>query len=296
MADAKLTDMTAASALAAADLLYVSQSAADRKATMSQLALFAATPVAVSGTTKTFALTDGNVTQVCSNAAAQTLTIPPNSSVAFPIGTKIPCFRTGAGLPTFAAGAGVTIRLPTAIKPNRMMGAQATKSGDQTSFNASSGVAPLTFDSESFDTDAFHSTVTNTERLTIPSGLGITKVEVFGNCNFTLVANGSFLATQIIGSAGGNPSALHYMTTGSGSGGGEYSYTLSSGPIPIGSNTYYYLNAYISDTNVTVSAGSFISINVTEINPVGSITYQYGWVTAEKIDTDEWVLSGPALG
>ena len=37
-----------------------------------------------------------------SNAAAQTVTVPPNSSVAFPIGTQIDCAQIGAGKVTFA--------------------------------------------------------------------------------------------------------------------------------------------------------------------------------------------------
>ena len=37
---------------------------------------------------------------------------------------------------------------------------------------ATGGGAVLTFDSELFDTDAYHSTVTNTSRLTVPTGKG----------------------------------------------------------------------------------------------------------------------------
>lgn len=36
------------------------------------------------------------------NAAAQTITVPPNSSVAFPIGTQIDLAQLGAGKVTFA--------------------------------------------------------------------------------------------------------------------------------------------------------------------------------------------------
>lgn len=42
-------------------------------------------------------------------AGAQVLTIPPNSSVAFPVGTEISFSQAGAGGVTVAAGAGVTI-------------------------------------------------------------------------------------------------------------------------------------------------------------------------------------------
>jgi hypothetical protein len=43
-------------------------------------------------------------------ATANTLTVPPNDSVAFPIGTTIDITQYGAGQTTIAGGAGVTIR------------------------------------------------------------------------------------------------------------------------------------------------------------------------------------------
>jgi hypothetical protein len=43
-------------------------------------------------------------------AGATVITVPPNSSVAFPIGTVVEVGRYGAGTVTVAAGAGVTVR------------------------------------------------------------------------------------------------------------------------------------------------------------------------------------------
>jgi hypothetical protein len=58
----------------------------------------------------TFVLADGNNTVVTlSNASANTLTIPPNSSVAFPVGTVLNFAQTGAGQTTITQGSGVTI-------------------------------------------------------------------------------------------------------------------------------------------------------------------------------------------
>lgn len=68
------------------------------------------TPVTVSGTSKTFALSDAGTLQVCSNAATQTLTVPTNASVAFALGTKIDLFQQGAGQVVIAAAGGVTIQ------------------------------------------------------------------------------------------------------------------------------------------------------------------------------------------
>lgn len=62
-----------------------------------------------SGTTYTLALTDaGNVID-CTNASAFTVTVPPNSSVAFAIGSQIEVMQGGAGKVTLAQGSGVTI-------------------------------------------------------------------------------------------------------------------------------------------------------------------------------------------
>lgn len=62
------------------------------------------------GTTYTFVLTDVSKVIEMNNAAANTVTVPPNSSVAFPVGTVIELLQYGAGQTTIAAGSGVTIR------------------------------------------------------------------------------------------------------------------------------------------------------------------------------------------
>ena len=61
------------------------------------------------GTTYTLALADDGKVVEMNNASANTLTVPPNSSVAFPVGSQILVLQTGAGQTTVAAGAGVTV-------------------------------------------------------------------------------------------------------------------------------------------------------------------------------------------
>jgi len=46
---------------------------------------------------------------------ANDLTVPPNSSVAFPVGTIIEVLQVGAGQTTIVAGAGVTLRTPSTL-------------------------------------------------------------------------------------------------------------------------------------------------------------------------------------
>jgi hypothetical protein len=64
---------------------------------------------AQTGTTYTTVLADDGKLITCSNAASIALTIPPNSSVAYGIGTQINIAQLGAGQVTITAGAGVTL-------------------------------------------------------------------------------------------------------------------------------------------------------------------------------------------
>jgi hypothetical protein len=64
---------------------------------------------AQTGTTYTPVLTDAGKIVTLNNGSAITLTIPPNSSVAYPVGSSLTFINLGAGLTTFAQGSGVTI-------------------------------------------------------------------------------------------------------------------------------------------------------------------------------------------
>ena len=57
----------------------------------------------------TLVLTDAGKYIEMNNAGANTLTVPLNASVAFPIGTEITIIQTGAGTTTISPAAGVTV-------------------------------------------------------------------------------------------------------------------------------------------------------------------------------------------
>lgn len=61
------------------------------------------------GTTYTLVLTDGGKTVTLNNASAVTVTIPTNTSVAFPLGTEINFVNKGAGTVTIQPTGGVTL-------------------------------------------------------------------------------------------------------------------------------------------------------------------------------------------
>lgn len=73
---------------------------------------------AQTGTSYTTVLADANRNAflTMSNAAASTLTIPPNSSVAYPVGSEIEGGQLGAGQVTLTPGAGVTINATPGLK------------------------------------------------------------------------------------------------------------------------------------------------------------------------------------
>ena len=89
-------DLTAGQVLAATEL--------DAMAT-AMIAINAQT-----GTTYTTVLADDGKLVTCDNASPIALTIPPNGTVAYGIGTQINIMQLGAGVVTITAGAGVTLR------------------------------------------------------------------------------------------------------------------------------------------------------------------------------------------
>ena len=62
------------------------------------------------GTSYTFVLGDANTLVECSNASAIALTVPPNASVGYPVGTTLNWAQGGAGQVTLTPGAGVTLQ------------------------------------------------------------------------------------------------------------------------------------------------------------------------------------------
>jgi hypothetical protein len=91
---------------------------------------------AQTGTTYTTVLSDNGSLVTLANASAIAVTIPPYSSVAYPIGTQISFTQYGAGQPTISGGAGVTIVSTGATASTPKLRAQyATATAIQTSTN-----------------------------------------------------------------------------------------------------------------------------------------------------------------
>lgn len=78
-------------------------------------------PVATAATSSqtasyTLVLADASKIVEVSNANANTLTVPTNASVAFPVGTQIVVLQTGAGQTTIAGASGVTVNGTPGLK------------------------------------------------------------------------------------------------------------------------------------------------------------------------------------
>ena len=113
-----------------AGLVYYSSSASELTSTVTQYEVGVAlsttelfvhirqtiliVPIALTDAAKTLALSDSFGHIECDRGTAQTITIPPNSDVAFPIGTWVSCIQLGVGVVSFAEGIGVTI-LPATL-------------------------------------------------------------------------------------------------------------------------------------------------------------------------------------
>lgn len=81
---------------------------------------------AQTGTTYTLVLADAGKLITSDNAAAVTITVPPNASVAFPVGTRLDVLSIGAGLTTLTEGAGVTINSKDTNKTLTAQGSAAS--------------------------------------------------------------------------------------------------------------------------------------------------------------------------
>ena len=122
MADKKISDLDAAAPLVGTDLAELEQPAEtagtrSRKVTLAELRAYALTsPENVQTDSYTLVLGDAFKLVTINAATGKNLTVPLNSSVAFPVGTRIDLGQDGAGQVTVVATGGVTIRTPETLK------------------------------------------------------------------------------------------------------------------------------------------------------------------------------------
>lgn len=123
MANLKISDLDPAAALTDSDLAELEQpgeiaGTRSRKVALGDLRAHALTcPENVqTGSAYTLVLADAFKLVAMDNAAANDLTVPAFSSVAFPVGTRIEISQDGAGQTTIVADTGVTVRTPETLR------------------------------------------------------------------------------------------------------------------------------------------------------------------------------------
>jgi hypothetical protein len=131
--------------------------------------------------------TSGTVT--ITNDMATTITAAGDIVVGTGSGTydNLPIGTTGQVLTVDTTVSPYKVKWATAASASNFVGCFLTKSSNQSISNAT--LTAITFDVEELDTDAFHSTSSNTSRITIPSGKG-GKYLITGQVKFANNATG----------------------------------------------------------------------------------------------------------
>lgn len=214
--------------------------------------LLAMTQNAQTGTTYSFVLTDFTKLVTLSNASAVAVTLPLESSVAWPTGTQLRLLNVGAGTVTVAGAVGVTIN-GSPLTLTQYKGANIIKTGTNTwvfiPFASGVGAAVYSDANTGTYTGFAYKTFVSSSTLTVTTA-GLSDIVVIGG-----------------GGQGGNG------TTGLGAGGGGgagASIALTNAYLPVGTFT------------VKVGGAGSPSVVATYASPSGGLggSLRTGWPVA----------------
>lgn len=140
-------------------------------------------------------------------------------------------------------------------------GALVKKSADQTTANYSAG-AVIAWDAETRDVGGWHDNVTNNDRLTVPSGSGITHVRCHVNMRVGALTVGTRFYVRVdLDGASGSYSTEHSVSY---IGSADTETAFSTPEIPVTAGTSYFNVSFVcTDTSITVKAASTFAIEAT---------------------------------
>ena len=183
--------------------------------------LLAMTQNAQTGVTYSFVLTDFTKLVTLSNASSVAVTLPLESSVAWPTGTQLRLLNLGAGTVTVAGAVGVTIN-GSPLTLAQFKAATLIKNGTNTwtFLPFSSGVGAANF------SDAATGTYTGFKYKTFSSGSGTLTVTTAGFADIVVCGGGG---------GGGNDPGENTVNGGGGGAGGTV--VLTNFYLPVGTHT-----------------------------------------------------------
>jgi hypothetical protein len=247
------------------------------------------------GTAYTLAIGDIENIVTMDNASANTVTIPANSAVAFPVGIEIPVYQKGAGQTTVTGDTGVTVNGVSAGGATvgksipYFMGAQIELSADDTSVNATT-LYTIPLDQVEYDSHTFTDTA---NRLTIPSGLGIKKVSLTGCYSGTNGTAGTWTGLHIEQFDSGGTLKDKFALVGPDMAVANKRFHIVTPSVEVADGDYFLLTTQEeSDVNVTIYANTgnqrtLLSLKVDEVEDG-----QYQQLTLLKEGTDNWIMTG----
>lgn len=141
---------------------------------------------------------------------------------------------------------------------------------NSTSQSLSGGVTTtLTWDSETYDTDSFHSTSSNTSRLTVPSG--VTLVRILGN-----IGTGSVSGQAVLSFLKGGASVRGLATKDVDTANADFVNCVSA-PLEVSATEYFEMRAFCTiATSITATEESWFAIEEVPSTYKRALVYKTG--------------------
>jgi hypothetical protein len=142
-------------------------------------------------------------------------------------------------------------------------GAQVRKSAAQTGINGTLVIYP-TFNTQDFDTDGFHSTTVDSDRLTIPAGRGIISVRLRVYIGLTNVGGNADVEVSVFknGSSTYYDGRPYFRVPASGE--PTVLQLVESAPLDVADGDYFKVVLYSDDTSLDILPEFFFGIEVVE--------------------------------